>query len=99
MLADARKTKEVGYAERLANVLILDRTTIKLVPAGFSSVYTRKSKSSLNTFANMKSGRILCRKEKKNPEYPGCLTNSASRFIRVPLISLTNSVSDKYGDT
>lgn len=45
LLADARKTEEVGYAERLANVLILDRTAPKLVPAGLSLVYTRKSKS------------------------------------------------------
>lgn len=45
LLAAARKTEEVRYVERLANVPIPDRTAPKLVPARLSSIYSKRSKS------------------------------------------------------
>lgn len=45
LLAAARKTEEVGYVGRLANVPIPDRTAPKLVPARLSSVYSKRSNS------------------------------------------------------
>ena len=61
LLDGARKTEELRYVERLANVPIPDRTAPKLVPARFPSP-TLKGPS-LNIITNIESGRILCIKE------------------------------------